>query len=830
MFRLLAVPLVLVFAGAAFAQAPPEPLVKQVKSKIARGVEYLVSRQAKDGGWDTTVDDGKTDFRGGSTALAVLALLNCDGVIDDPKLEADRKQAIAAGLANLRRLKEPTTTYVRALQTMAFAEARTDRALIEANVDWLIKGRAFSEGEFLGWDYYFRPDAKATDGSNTQYAMLALWYARQAGVQVPREVWQKIHDHYRRTQAADGFWIYSPYYDRDDLKRASLTMTVAGLCGLQIAGLELNAGREQALPGGAFKNCGNYSDDAGVAKALQWISRNFTLDLPDRAYYHLYGLERAGRLTGQRFFGEHDWYREGCEYLVKRQQPDGSWKSGGGYDRWPHVNTSFALLFLSKGRTPVLISKLVHGNWPRIERDTDWNNDRNDLRHLTEYIAKGDLFRTSPGPSGEGPGVRAPAGTSPPPSGEGPGVRGLAWQTYDIRRAIEAHLDKSRTLSAADEAAIAADMLQSPVLYLTGHGSLAGRFQDVEVKLIKRYIENGGFIVAEACCGSKEFDSGIKEWVKQLWPDSDLEYLSSEHPVWTCWNKINAGDPYRLMGLQVGCRTVMIYSPADLSCYWESKRDDGRTQLAFRLGENLIAYATGRTPPMPRLTEMPIAGADPEIKRPTKRGYFRAGQVYISSNPGKWQPAPRAMHILLEHVHETHGLDVDLRTERATFPEHLRNSKFLYMHGKDEIRLNKEKIEALRFNLEHGGLLLADACCGNDSFDREFRKLARELFPKEKLTTLSTDPLNRDRLFGAELNGTVLSKSTIKCRTKASGPMEPMEPYLEGIEVGGRWVVLYSKYDLGCALERSTAGDCRGYDHDSALKIATAAVLYNARP
>jgi hypothetical protein len=60
--------------------------------------------------------------------------------------------------------------------------------------------------------------------------------------------------------------------------------------------------------------------------------------------------------------------------------------------------------------------------------------------------------------------------------------------------------------------------------------------------------------------------------------------------------------------------------------------------------------------------------------------------------------------------------------------------------------------------------------------------------------------------------------------------MLPMEPFLEGIKVDGRWVVLYSKYDLGCALELNTSADCIGYDHGSALRIATAAVRYNTRP
>jgi hypothetical protein len=808
MSRYLALPLLFVFPAVAFGQAPPEPLVKQVKMKITRGVGYLVGKQRDDGGWDEPRDDKSIEhYHGGTTALSLLALLHCDGILlDDPPREQARKLAIQKALANLRKI-ESSRVYVRALQTMALAEAGNpqDRPLIEANVKWLLEARVKKGGQFIGWSYENRGETMSSDASNSQYAMLALWYARQAGVKIDREVWVGIQNYYTRSQSKDGWWMYSLDYGPTDSDRPSMTMTVAGLCGLQIAGMELNGGREQwQQPNGPFKNCGVYGDDANIARAQNWITKNFSLDPPDRAYYHLYGLERAGRLTGMRFFGEHDWYREGCEFLVKRQEPNGSWKTGGGWDRWPHVNTSFALLFLSKGRTPVLISKLVHGKWPRAEGDTDWNNDRNDLRHLTEHISKSDLFNKQP----------------------------IAWQTYDILRALYAHA-RSDDPKLADEDAILADMLQSPILYINGHNSPLRRFQGREINLIKRFVENGGFIVAEACCGSKDFDTGIKEWVKELWPDSGLTYLESTHPAWTCWNTITPDDPYKLMGLQVGCRTVMLYSPQDLSCYWESNRaDDAQTIKAFRLGENMVAYATGRTPPQPRLTDIQIAGVEKENIVAPKRGFFRVGQIRISGDESKWQPAPKAMRNLMEHVHDTQGLDVELHTDRVGDPERLHKTKFLYMHGKDEIRLDEKQMKALRFNLSHGGLLLADACCGNDAFDKAFRKFVQELFPKEKLVLLSTDPMNRDRLYNEQMNGAgqILSRSTIKCRTKASGPMESMEPYLEGIKLGGRWVVLYSKYDLGCALERNTAADCRGYDHASAMRIATAAVLYNARP
>jgi hypothetical protein len=51
-------------------------------------------------------------------------------------------------------------------------------------------------------------------------------------------------------------------------------------------------------------------------------------------------------------------------------------------------------------------------------------------------------------------------------------------------------------------------------------------------------------------------------------------------------------------------------------------------------------------------------------------------------------------------------------------------------------------------------------------------------------------------------------------------------PQLEGIKIGNRWAVIYSKYDIGCALEKHQSSDCLGHDYESAVKLAGAAVLY----
>jgi hypothetical protein len=764
--------------GFAAKPARRDPLVEQVRKSIKFGIKYLRGKQMADGSWE--VDTYSATRRGGWTSLVLLALLNA-GVSPDDK-------AVKKGLEWLRKVN-PSDTYVVALQTMVFYEARKneDSERIQRNVDWLIKTRKKDGTKLLGWTYK-EGMSIMPDNSNTQYALLGLHAGRLAGAKVPRNIWREVRDFYERTQTAEGGWIYN----RSHMSRSYLTMDIAGLCGLIISGEELNRGRVKFDARGHHRNCGVYQEDKKINKALSWITneQRFTINFPNRVYYNLYGIERAGRLSGWRFLGRYDWYRMGCEFLIKKQDMEaedkdrGAWTKGTYFDQWPVINTSFALLFLSKGRTPVLISKIVHGP------GEDWNNDRNDARHLVEFASKA-LFKRQP----------------------------LAWQVFNARKVEADTPERFNDLTS--------DLLQSPIAYFNGHE--APEFTAREIKLLKKYVDNGGFILAEACCGRKEFDRSFRtKVIEKLFPDDKLVPLESGHPVWSAFFRVPPGS-FHLMGIKRGCKTVAIYAPQDMSCLWEANNlKTAQGQKAFRLGANIIAYATGLELPKPRGFRAEVIDEAKDVPR----NAFKVAQ--INHGGPNWQPAPNAMRNLLDHLEKTAGLRVN-RDTAETIPnsKNIFKYKFLYMHGNTTFPTpkNLDKVERLRNNLKWGAVLFADACCGSTDFDKSFRAFVKKVFPDEKLVPIP----EKDFLYSEDLNGEKLDENNIRSRIKRpegkgkGTGYRLMAPALEGIKIKGRWVIIYSKYDIGCALEKRQSTDCLGYDHESALKLGKAAVLYALR-
>ena len=209
-------------------------------------------------------------------------------------------------------------------------------------------------------------------------------------------------------------------------------------------------GRE-FLDGDTIRNCGNGGYDRNLQSGIDWLANHFQVGQnfgngQQWKFYYLYGLERVGRLAGVRFFGKNDWYRLGAEELVHEQDKlrrllgRRTQRSGQG------TGDQFRTLVPRQGRAPVLINKLNHG------RDKDWNNDPDDVRNIVGVVSRD--WKTL-----------------------------LNWQVLD------------------PDIATVSELLQAPIVYFNGHRS--PNFSQLACERLRKYVEKGGFIFAEACCGSR---------------------------------------------------------------------------------------------------------------------------------------------------------------------------------------------------------------------------------------------------------------------------------------------------------------------------------------
>src|SRR5208337_3649139 len=320
---------------------------EQVERAIREGVRYLKQEQRADGSWDDASPQAKT----GTTSLVTLALLAAG--------EKPDSSSIRKALSHLRRFgpEDLGSTYAIALQTMVFAaaEPERDQLRIAVNAAWLESAQIKARDPVPwpgSWTYSSSKRSQSGDNSNTQYALLGLNAASEVGVPVRPEVWALARLYWEKTQLRDGGW---GYHAGDPL--ATSSMTCAGISSLVITGSKRFQGAEY-LQGALIHNCGQGAANLNLQHGIDWLASRFSVGQNFPAgqqwkLYYLYGLERAGRLAGIRFFGQHDWYRLGADELVHSQDRLGGFWRGATENEI--IATSFAILFLAKGRAPVLV-------------------------------------------------------------------------------------------------------------------------------------------------------------------------------------------------------------------------------------------------------------------------------------------------------------------------------------------------------------------------------------------------------------------------------------------------------------------------------------------
>jgi hypothetical protein len=325
--------------------AAPEPAV-------ARGIAYLRSHAA--------------GLQAGEMGLAVLAMLKADVPASDPTVTAcvaKLRERFSSEGYQAQRSGGPDI-YEAAVVAMALAnlDAETRRGEIAALARYLT-GKQKANGS---WDYDNRTFG---DTSISQYAVLGLWEASNAGADVSPGVFDRAAGWFISTQMADGGW----FYHGDEPQAETLTMTAAGTSSLLICARQLAQYREQVRgdspskllmpltpsagggprPGYEVVN-GPSRTEPAIKRGLAWLGANFTTAsgpvIGPSMYYALYGIERIGALADRETLGRIDWFEQGRRFILANHGPDGAWDSTYG----PDPNTVWAILFLTRSTAKTL--------------------------------------------------------------------------------------------------------------------------------------------------------------------------------------------------------------------------------------------------------------------------------------------------------------------------------------------------------------------------------------------------------------------------------------------------------------------------------------------
>lgn len=352
---LLSIPTLLVIASCC---TPPSATGQGAQA--ARGVQFLKAR-------GPNTDPGQA-------ALAALAMIKAGVPKDDSALRETVKQALSAstsdGYAPARSGGADIYETGVACMMMANLDPVAYRPMLRSAASYLIS-RQKGNG---AWDYDSRT-GDTGDCSISQYAVLGLWEAENAGIRVPPSVWERAARWYMSVQRGGG-WSYHP----DAPGQPTVSMTAAGTGSLMICRMQLAPYKRRRVepisplltPLVPDSDLTDYrvsltdsQFDRAIGQGIAWIARNFrpgqdTLFGPS-SYYGLYGCERVGGLGELNQFGSVDWFRIGGQYIVGSQGGDGSWNAQ--YDAIP--NTSWALLFLTrateKSMARIKVERLASG-------------------------------------------------------------------------------------------------------------------------------------------------------------------------------------------------------------------------------------------------------------------------------------------------------------------------------------------------------------------------------------------------------------------------------------------------------------------------------------
>lgn len=144
------------------------------------------------------------------------------------------------------------------------------------------------------------------------------------------------------------------------------------------------------------------------------------------------------------------------------------------------------------------------------------------------------------------------------------------------------------------------DLFRYPILFLTGHGQI--RLRDQEINRLLTWLDNGGFLWIDDCYG---LDPHIRRELKRVFPDRELVQLPSDHAIFNMVYKFDDGlpkihehdgkPPAAFAIFEDGRMKVLYTYETDIGCGLEDEEVHNNPpelrEKAMRMALNILVYA-----------------------------------------------------------------------------------------------------------------------------------------------------------------------------------------------------------------------------------------------
>ena len=763
-------------AKAGASANPNDPLANDpIDVAIQKAVTFLYTQQ-KNGNWEQNArrqGEGAADVNGaqwgGLTAIATYGLLAAGENPQSPKM----RQAIDWLIKNeimgtyAMGMKLQMYTYLENMTPDQKTALRKDATLLMNS----IKVRTKPTDEMYGMFHYFLdPTQGSYDHSTSNYGVLGMWAAAQKNLEVPTDFWRVVDASWRRNQHKEGSWSYHKMPGEGH--EASVSLSAAGVATLFITQDYLTQAQMQE----SGWDCRGNIQDENIERGLKWLSNNYKTVFTNRwKMYALYNVERVGTASGYKYFGKVDWYKDGAAHLLKAQRENGSWESDGGII----PSTVWGILFLSKGRAPVMFNKLEYalgggggsgGSGGGNAAPANWNQRPRDVANLARWTGK--MLE-----------------------------KDLNWQIVNMQGGVE-------------------DLHDAPILYISGNQVL--NFSKDDKDKLKLYVEQGGMLLGHADCNEQRFATSFMRLGHELFKGLEFRDLPPDHPIYNVhFNRKNwRQPPPPLKGLSNGARELMVLIPSgDPARFWQVQNFAAtHTEAMAQMAANIYLYAADKHTLKDR-----FKGAGYVVKRNDKIKSAVSVKVARLEYPGLWNPEPGGWRRLRDLMHNAHAVDVDAEAVKLGDGKLKADQyKLAHLTGTAKFTLTPPQQKELKDYVENGGTLVIDAAGGSTEFKESAElQLAAIFGPGAK----NIAPLKLDHAVYS-VAGQKADKVNYRPFARRTLLSNLNAPRLRGVDLQGRTAIFYSPEDISVGLVGMPVEGIYGYEPDDATRLMRNVVVY----